>query len=112
MFLPPNRVGKPRFGFNAKAYGDEFMVYEVYKKSAAEKAGLKPGDRLLTVNGFGLQRASFGQMMLFFRAIRPVSALEIQYVRGVDPLAKLTLTAEMKQATVVTDMTDDFNIWG
>ena len=39
LFLPPGRVNKPMFGFNAKAFGDVVMIYEVVKKGAAEKAG-------------------------------------------------------------------------
>src|SRR6266404_5383875 len=41
MFLPPGRVSKPKFGFNAKPFGKEVMIYEITKKGAAEKAGLQ-----------------------------------------------------------------------
>jgi C-terminal peptidase prc len=112
MFIPPGRVEKPEFGFNALAVGEEIFVYEIVKGGAAEKAGLKRGDRIVGLNGFGVQRAIFSQMMLFFRALRPAPALELQVVRGGEPPKKLLVEARMKRASLIPqDLTDDFNFW-
>jgi C-terminal peptidase prc len=111
LFLPPGRVNKPMFGFNAKAFGDVVMIYEVVKKGAAEKAGLRPGDRIVTVNGFTVERKSFGMMMLYYHLLRPVDVLKIQYVRGGEPPQTIDLQATMKEGTAILDLTDEINIW-
>src|SRR3954464_7486634 len=64
VFLPPGRVTKPLFGFEAKAYGEKIYVYEVKKGGAAAAAGLKIGDQIATLNGFTADRNSFDNMML------------------------------------------------
>lgn len=110
VFLPPGRVAKPLFGFEAKAYGDKIYVYEVEKDGAAEKAGLKRGDQVLTINGFNARRADFDTMMLFFRALRPQTVLKLQLLRDGQP-QELTVAAKMKTSTNVVDLTDEFNIW-
>jgi carboxyl-terminal processing protease len=110
-FLPPGRVNLPKFGFDAKAFGDEIRVYEVKKDSSASAAGIKPGDVILTVDGYAATREQFDLMMLYFRVLQPVSAIELQLKRGKEPPKKLVLQAVIKPKSVVTDLTDSFNIW-
>jgi carboxyl-terminal processing protease len=111
MFFPPERTSKPLFGFEAKAIGQDVYVYEIKKKGAAEKAGLKAGDKILTVNGFNALRENWDLMMIYFRVLRPVGVLNLEYQRGNGPVTKLTLEAEMKNRPIVTDMTQSINIW-
>jgi C-terminal processing protease CtpA/Prc len=111
MFMPPSRVNKPLFGFNAKPFGDNVMIYEITKKSAAEKAGLKRGDRILSVNGFSAKRADFSLMMLYFHVLRPVAGLHLEYTRGNELPKTMDLQAKMKEGTLLVDLTDSSNIW-
>jgi carboxyl-terminal processing protease len=110
IFLPPGRVSKPHFGFEAKAFGDRILVHELKKDGAAAKAGLQLGDELIAVNGYNAQRDSFDVMMLYFRVLRPVAAMQLSLVRGGRPM-DLKVDAKMETGTVVTDLTDSFNIW-
>ncbi len=110
-FLPPGRSTQVAFGFNAKAVGDKIYIYEIKKKGPAEAAGLKAGDQIIGVNGFTAARDSYDLMMLYFRALRPVSALELVYARGNGAPQKLLLQGKVKQNPIVTDLTQDFNIW-
>jgi predicted metalloprotease with PDZ domain len=57
-FLPPGRVNRPLFGFSAQPYGDEIRISAVKKNGAAAEAGLQPGDRLMSVNGFRASAAA------------------------------------------------------
>jgi C-terminal processing protease CtpA/Prc len=111
VFLPPERVEKPLFGFNAKAVGNEIYIYEITKKGAAERAGLKMGDRLITVNGYNALRENFDLMMLYFHALRPAGALDIVYQRGKAAPASLRLVPDMKRRPIIDDLTQDINLW-
>jgi hypothetical protein len=39
-FLPPWQTLEPRFGFQAKPYGEKVRVYRIKEGGPAEKAGL------------------------------------------------------------------------
>jgi len=105
IFLPPGRVARIKFGFNAKDYGDEIRVYEVKKNSAAEAAGLQPGDRITSLNGYKAERATWQKMMLYFRSLQPVSRMEMGIVRGDQPVQKITVDAKVEHGQQVRDLT-------
>jgi carboxyl-terminal processing protease len=100
-----------RFGFQAKAYGEEIRVYKVEKKGAAEAAGLQVGDRILDINGFTAERATYDTMMLFFRLLRPVAVYEMTLVRGAEPPRKLRLEAHVKEGRALEDFSHVDYIW-
>jgi len=111
VFLPPQRINQPLFGFSAKAYGDDILVYEVKKDGAAAAAGLKRGDQILAINGFNAERSSFDKMMLYFRALRPMAKLEIEARTGEEAPRIILLEAKIKQVQAVTDLTKMGTIW-
>lgn len=106
VFIPPSRRAKIRFGFNAKAYGDSVMVYEVHEKSAAERAGLLPGDRIISVNGFPAERDGFDLLMVFLRRLRPVDRMDIVYSRQGGPPQRMLIQAEVNPGVQIEDLTD------
>jgi carboxyl-terminal processing protease len=110
VFLPPGRVNKTLFGFDAKAFGENVYVYEVEKGGAAEGAGLKRGDQILSVNGFNALRENIETIMLYLRVLRPAPALKLEVARGAQAQT-ITVNARIKQGTTMVDLTDSFNIW-
>lgn len=109
VFIPPLRASKVLFGFDAKAFGDEIRIYKLKEDGAAAKAGLKVGDRLLVVNGFRAERNSFDQMTFFFRALYPVTSLEIVYSRGEGPAQTLQLKGQVKEGQIILDLTSSWD---
>ena len=105
VFLPPARVDKLKFGFEAKAFGDEVRVYEVKEKSAAAKAGLQVGDRLLKVEGWDVERSTFDLMIVYLRALRPRSPWKITYSRAGQAPQEMLLEAQVERGQVVEDLT-------
>lgn len=95
QFLPPGRASRPIFGFMAKPFGDELRIYAEQTKGPAAQAGLKVGDRLLSVNGYTAERSTYDLMMLDFHALRPKSELAISYVRGSEPPKTIYLKARI-----------------
>jgi carboxyl-terminal processing protease len=104
QFLPPGRVFRPLFGFAAKPFGDEIRVYAVKSKGPAEITGLRPGDVLLSVNGYRAERSTFDLMMLDFRVLRPKAELVISYARGNDPPQTVHLQAKINKGVFSQDL--------
>ncbi|MCU1283784.1 MAG: peptidase [Acidobacteriales bacterium] len=77
FFIPPARATSYKYGFEAKAFGNEARIYELKKNGAAMRAGLKIGDRILKINGHPAERGSFDLMMLDMRRLRPVIAMDL-----------------------------------
>ncbi len=111
VFIPPGRRDQVLFGFEAKAFGNEVRIYELKKDSAAAAAGLRRGDRLLQVNGFKAERASFDQLMLLLRVLQPVQEMDIVYRRGEEPPQRVRVQAKIKRGRQVTDLTDIESIY-
>ncbi|MGI9101684.1 MAG: S41 family peptidase [Terriglobales bacterium] len=107
-FLPPGRLNRLQFGFEARAVGEDIFIHKVKPDSAAQKAGLLPGDRIIAINGFNAQRATFDLMMLDFRALRPQPAWRIAYQRGDGPEQMVDVIAVVKEGHTVIK---DFDIW-
>jgi carboxyl-terminal processing protease len=82
VFLPPSRVGRVRFGFDAKAYGEEVRIHDLDAKGAAARAGLQKGDRIHSINNIPVDRWSWDKVMMYLRVLRPVMEMEIVYSRG------------------------------
>src|SRR5579859_1488580 len=106
LFIPPQYSKRPFFGFQAKAFGDDILIYKFTKDSAAEQAGLQLGDRIIAVNGFKADRQSFDRMMTFFRVLAPVAAMDIVYARGKDAPKTMHVVAKVKVDQNTLDLTN------
>ena len=80
-FLPPWQTQEPRFGFLAKPYGEVVRIYEIKKKSPAEKAGLKLGDTILGIDGIVADRKHYRETLYYYRAIQPAGQMVLDLVR-------------------------------
>jgi carboxyl-terminal processing protease len=89
-YVPPQLTVFPTFGFEAHGVGDDVLVTRVLKNSPAEKAGVKAGDKILALNGMQVTRGNIRDILYFYRRLRPVRLLVIDYVRD-DQQARLQL---------------------
>ena len=111
-FLPPSRNVSYKFGFNAKPIGDEVHVYDVKENGAAEAAGLKVGDRILTVNKFRADRKTFDVMMWDFRVIQNAPTIELKVQTDQEPPRVIQLEAKKRVQGVILDLTrDSGDVW-
>ncbi|HEU4508924.1 MAG TPA: hypothetical protein VFR78_11835, partial [Pyrinomonadaceae bacterium] len=51
IFLPPQRAARIEYGWQLQTFGEESYVIAVKPKSDAEAKGLKPGDKVLSIDG-------------------------------------------------------------
>lgn len=110
VFVPPQRTNDPLFGFEAKAFGNDVYIYEVKDGSAAEKAGIQAGDRLLRVNNLTAERKTFQTMMYFYRVLHNVQALNLMVATGDEPPRTILLRAKIKKRKAREDLTDIENV--
>jgi C-terminal processing protease CtpA/Prc len=99
----PKRSVTPQFGFEAKAYGPQVRIHELTPGGSAEASGLKLGDTLLSINGFEAERQTLPLMLLFFRSLSPVDAMQISFSRG-GPPQSLHIPARIDWDSYVMDM--------
>ncbi len=111
FYVPPRLASDIKFGFEAKAYGDEIRIYEIKKGGAAAAAGLRVGDQIIGLNGYRVNRETIDFMLLFLRRLRPVAKLQMIIARGDEPPREITLPAEIKQRPLVEDWTKLDSIW-
>lgn len=110
-FMPPSRAMRLFFGFEAKAIGEEIRIYEIRKGDPAERAGLRLGDRIISVNGYRADRPSFDIMMMDFRALRPRTVFDLMVQTGNEPPRAVHLEARKKVEARVLDSEHLADIW-
>lgn len=76
-FYPPQRAHRYDYGWQYQMYGDRCYVTHVRPQSDAENKGVKPGDEVLTVNGFLPDRNSLWKMEYVFETLRPQPSLKL-----------------------------------
>ncbi len=105
VFIPPERASKLKFGFEAKAFGQDVRIYEIDPKGVAAGAGLEVGDQLLSVNGFAAERETLDLMLLAMRRLRPSPVMVIRYARQGGAPQTVRLEAKVEQGLFVEDLT-------
>src|ERR1051325_10343341 len=108
-FVPPNRVNRPLFGFEAKMFGDEARIYSIKPGGAADQAGLKLGDRIVQIFNYRPERKSFDEALVYYRRLHPMPELKITYQRGAEPPQTVTVVARVKKGTMREDLAPDEN---
>jgi carboxyl-terminal processing protease len=76
-FFPPQRAHKYDYGWRYEMIGDRCFVTDIRPQSDADKKGVKPGDEVLTINGFLADRKKLWKMDYVFEVLRPQSSLKL-----------------------------------
>jgi carboxyl-terminal processing protease len=106
------RANKLFYGFEAKAVGDDIRIFELKKGDPAERAGLQLGDRIVKMNGFTADRASFDTMMWYFRQLRPMPMWQLEVQTGDAPIRIVKLEARKKMGAIVVEQSTEMgDIW-
>jgi C-terminal processing protease CtpA/Prc len=104
-FVPPLRTVVVDYGWEMRMIGDTCVVTEVRARSDAEKQGLRPGDMVVSVNGYRPTRENLWQLAYVFHALRPQPGLRVvARTAGADP-RQLDLAARVRQRRRVLDLT-------
>ncbi|HEY0320870.1 MAG TPA: S41 family peptidase [Pyrinomonadaceae bacterium] len=95
-FLPPRRAAKVEYGWQMQIIGERCYVIAVKPGSDAEAKGLKPGDKVISVDGYEPTRDILWKMQYSYYSLRPRPGMRViaqspgGEPRQLDVLAKIT----------------------
>jgi C-terminal processing protease CtpA/Prc len=108
---PPPRPYVHDYGWRMQFFGDKgAFITAVRPGSDAENKGIKPGDQILALNGFQLNRADFWKFEYVYWILRPQPSLHLQLkspggaIREVDPQAHFRTTKKEADLTQGEDL--------
>ena len=105
--IPPSKVAEVDYGFRVQFVGDTAFVIAVRKESDAEAQGLKPGDAVLTLDRFKVERESWNTLSYVYYSLSPRLQLVLK-VRspGEATPRDLTIKAKVTMGERVLDLTN------
>ena len=105
FFVPPDRPGRTDYGWQVQMVGNEAYVSAVKPGSDAEAKGLKPGDRVLAVDGVGLTRANLWIFKYLYYSLRPRGGVHLVVQSPGGPERPLDVAARVQTGKLVMDLT-------
>jgi C-terminal processing protease CtpA/Prc len=106
FFIPPPRPYKHSYGWEMQAIGSsDCFVTAVRPGSDAEKKGIKPGDQILSVNGYSATREDMRKIKFVYNTLRPQPRLRLVVrsadgtVRQIDAMATIHATERIRDLT-------------
>ncbi|MGA8270608.1 MAG: S41 family peptidase [Candidatus Sulfotelmatobacter sp.] len=107
FFIPPPRPYKHSYGWEMQAIGDSgCFVTAVRPGSDAEKKGLKPGDQVLSVNGYSAIREDVRKIRYVFNTLRPQPGLRLVVRSEKGDLRQIDVMASMRATERLRDLMD------
>jgi carboxyl-terminal processing protease len=104
FFLPPSRAAKVQYGWEMQMIGDAAYVTQVQPKSDAEAKGLKPGDTILSVDGYAPSRENMWKMNYRYYALMPSRSIRLVVQSpGQTESRELDIAAKVERTANVTD---------
>lgn len=96
-FLPPATNLEVEYGWRSKMYGDKCFIYLVKPKSDAEAKGLKPGDQVISIEGFRPTRTDLWKMNYYYNILSKRSTLRMTVLSPNDERPReLQIDADVK----------------
>ncbi len=96
FFIPPSRAARFEYGWEMLVIGDKTFITAVKPKSDAEAKGVKPGDMVVSVDGFAPSRDNLWKMYYRYYTLMPTRSIKLSLQspgeaepRGVEVLAKV-----------------------
>lgn len=110
LFVPPPRSARVEYGWQMQTFGDNTYVIAVKPKSDAEAKGLKPGDRVLKIDGIAPNRSNLWIYYYLYGALspRPLVRMEVQGP-GAEP-RQLEVNAKVTPGKKIFDLTDTIDL--
>jgi carboxyl-terminal processing protease len=105
FFIPPSRTVRTEYGWDMQMIGDKCYVVAVKPGSDAEAKGLKVGDEIYTVGGFGPTRENLWKMNYLFNVLRPQPGLRVQVLDAGGSQRQMDIMAKVTQEKRVVDLT-------
>ncbi len=105
-FYPPGYTTRVVYGWTLQAIGDACYLVSVKAGSDAERKGLRPGDRVLELDGLRPARANLPMITYVYYRLspRPGARLVVEHPNGQQE--EVTAQAEVQRGPAVVDIWD------
>ncbi len=105
MFYPPSRATRIDYGWHMQAIGENCYVVAVKPGSDAEAKGLKVGDMVYSVDGFGPVRDNLKKLQYLYYTLRPKPVVRVVVHSPDGRQREMDLMASVKQEKLVYEFT-------
>ncbi len=110
IFLPPQRQARLEYGWQMQTFGNDCYVIAVKPKSDAEAKGLKPGDKVLKIDGIAPNRGNLWFYYYLYNSLAPRPAVNIEVQSPGEQPRQLQLNAKVRPGKQVFDLTDTIDL--
>ncbi|MEW6128666.1 MAG: S41 family peptidase [Acidobacteriota bacterium] len=104
FFIPPSRPVKVEYGWQMQMIGDKCYVIAVKPESDAAAKGLKPGDLIVSVEGFKPSRKEMWKMEYYYYTLSPRQGLRLVVQSPGGEPRQLDVAAKMRQGKRILDL--------
>ena len=110
VFVPPPRSARIEYGWQVQTFGDDCYVIAVKPKSNAEAKGLKPGDKVIKIDGISPNRSNLWIYNYLYNALSPRPVVNVEVQSPGEQPRQLELKAKIQNGKKVFDLTDTFDL--
>jgi C-terminal processing protease CtpA/Prc len=110
LFVPPPRSARIEYGWEVQAFGDDCYVIAVKPKSDAEAKGLKPGDKVIKIDGIVPNRSNLWVYNYLYNALAPRPVVNVEVQSPGEQPRQLELKAKIQPGKKVFDLTDTIDL--
>lgn len=103
-FSPPGRTVRVEYGWQMQAIGDRCFVSAVKPGSDAEVKGLRPGDLVVSVDGFKPSRKELWKLEYYYYALSPRPGMRLVVQSPGQPPRELDVAAKVQQKKRILDL--------
>jgi len=105
FFLPPSRPFTTEYGWQMQMIGDKAYVVAVKPGSDAEAKGLKEGDEVYSMDGYGPIRENMWKLLYTYNALRPKPGMHLQVIKPGGQEQEFDVMAKIRQGKRIVDLT-------
>lgn len=106
FYIPPGHFAKEEYGWHFEMIGDRCLVTEVKPRSDAEAKGVRPGDQLLSLQGFMPSRETLTKMEYVLNTLVQVPSLNVELLDTSHKARKIDIKAQIRSGKQITDSGD------
>ena len=110
VFVPPPRSARIEYGWQVQTFGDDCYVIAVKPRSDAEAKGLKPGDKVIKIDGISPNRSNLWIYNYLYNALSPRPVVNVEVQSPGEQPRQLELKAKIQNGKKVFDLTDTFDL--
>jgi len=104
FFLPPEHSYRHEYGLQYQMVGEHCFVSHVRPQSNADAKGVKPGDEILTLNGYNVNREDLWKVQYVFSILRPQPVLQLELRDPSGSQRQVEVAAKIREKAKVADL--------